>query len=136
MSLPLLNQSPFAAPELIILIIGLVITVLIFLAIRAIMLWYWRINEIIANQQKTNLYLEVLLNELRKKPPQKEIRDPALYCSTFFSGQLRARSGSFPRVFSRLIQSRRGSFHLALNRIMLTLNLPFDGHDPPITKKA
>ena len=63
MSLPLLNQSPFAAPELIILIIGLVITVLIFLAIRAIMLWYWRINEIIANQQKTNLYLEVLLNE-------------------------------------------------------------------------
>ncbi len=40
------------------LVIAIIIAIVIFLALRAIMLWYWKIDEIIQNQRKTNFLLK------------------------------------------------------------------------------
>lgn len=40
------------------LIIGMVIVFIIFLVAREIVLWYWKINTIVNNQEKTNLLLK------------------------------------------------------------------------------
>ena len=48
------------------LIIVLVICVLLFLALRQVMLWYWKVDTIIKNQELTNKLLSsnnALLNE-------------------------------------------------------------------------
>ncbi len=44
---------------IIVLIITFVVLLIIALVIREVMLWYWRINLIIRNQERTNELLEV-----------------------------------------------------------------------------
>ena len=44
------------------LIIGLVIFLLIFLALRQIMLWYWKINTLVAYQEQQITALQALYN--------------------------------------------------------------------------
>lgn len=41
------------------------ITLLIFLALRAIVLWYWKIDKIVGNQQKQIDLLNELVNKNR-----------------------------------------------------------------------
>lgn len=52
--------------EFIGILIGAVICVLIFLALRQVVLWYWKVEDIIKNQELTNKLLSnnnALLNE-------------------------------------------------------------------------
>lgn len=64
----LLQMGGLGAPELtLILLFMLVIPVLIFLAIRQIMLWYFRINEIIQNQQQQTMLLQQQIQLLQRQ---------------------------------------------------------------------
>lgn len=47
-------------------IVGLGIFIIVFLLLREIVLWYWKVNTIINNQTKTNQLLEEQ-NELLKQ---------------------------------------------------------------------
>jgi predicted HNH restriction endonuclease len=47
---------------LILFVTVIVITVLLFLALRGLNLWYWKINESLQYQKKTVLLLEKILN--------------------------------------------------------------------------
>jgi hypothetical protein len=40
------------------LLLGFVIWVILIIALRAFFLWYWKINTIVKNQEKTNLMLK------------------------------------------------------------------------------
>lgn len=48
------------------LIIFAIIGVVIWLAIREVKLWYWRINEIINEQNRQTQILDEILTELKK----------------------------------------------------------------------
>ena len=50
-------------PGIFSLLLGIGILILVFLAFRSIMLWYWKVDSIIKNQEKLN----ELLEELAKK---------------------------------------------------------------------
>jgi len=52
--------------EIIILIITLAFCFGIFIAIRAVMLWYWKINTIVENQQTQIKLLQDLLSAFNK----------------------------------------------------------------------
>lgn len=58
-------------PGLTALAFGLAITIGIFLAIRAIVLWYWKIDTIVENQQKQIQLLTQLVDSMRhaQTPP-------------------------------------------------------------------
>jgi hypothetical protein len=45
-------------PEIIILFLGIAFFALIFLAVRSVMLWYWKINDIISNQQEQTAVMQ------------------------------------------------------------------------------
>lgn len=49
------------------LVIFAIIGVVIWLAIREVKLWYWRINEIINEQNRQTQILNEILTELKKK---------------------------------------------------------------------
>jgi len=53
-------------PGLVTLGIGFAIMLGIFLAIRAIVLWYWKIDTIVDNQQKQIVLLSQLIDTIRK----------------------------------------------------------------------
>lgn len=57
--------------SLIILLAGIVVMILIFLAIRAIILWYWKIDTIVLNQEKQIALLRELVNQ--KKPKERPV---------------------------------------------------------------
>ncbi len=46
-----------------ILLLG--IAVLIFFALRSVMLWYWNVNAIVLNQTRTNDLLKAMLKEMQ-----------------------------------------------------------------------
>ncbi|WP_316815461.1 hypothetical protein [Pedobacter nyackensis] len=61
------------------LILSLVITILIFLALRSIMLWYWKVETMLQNQEETNQLLRDnynLLNEYIVYMKEKEEKTP------------------------------------------------------------
>ena len=39
-------------------IVGGLFVILIFVVLRELVMWYWKINEIVKNQEKTNLLLK------------------------------------------------------------------------------
>jgi len=45
---------------------SILIIVLIFLALRSVMLWYYKIDKIVENQVETQIILKDILSELRK----------------------------------------------------------------------
>jgi hypothetical protein len=56
----LLYVGGIGAQELIAVLVAIVISLLIFLALRALILWYWKITAIVENQQKqTAILLEI-----------------------------------------------------------------------------
>ncbi|GAA4313555.1 hypothetical protein GCM10023149_09370 [Mucilaginibacter gynuensis] len=60
--------------QLILPILFLAIAIIVFLLFRQVMLWYWKINDIIYEQQTTNHLLRQLINEIKaKEAPYKEI---------------------------------------------------------------
>ncbi|MBL0741458.1 hypothetical protein [Chryseolinea lacunae] len=59
---------------IVILLIALAVLILLFLALRAIMLWYWKINKIVEIQQKQ---LNVLADIARSLRPKKEVISPS-----------------------------------------------------------
>ena len=46
------------ASAVVILIICIIVFIIIFLAIRSLVLWYWKVYDIIENQTRTNALLE------------------------------------------------------------------------------
>ena len=54
-------------------IIGLAIVIAVFIALRMVMLWYWRIDTIVENQITTNNLLRKILNEQTRKTENSEI---------------------------------------------------------------
>jgi CHASE3 domain sensor protein len=59
-----LNGVGFQELFALVLIIGFCF--MLFLALRAVVLWYWKINEIVNNQQQQIRLLTDLLKETRK----------------------------------------------------------------------
>ena len=48
------------------LIIIIVVVVLLFLALRKVVLWYYKIDKIVKNQEETQIILQDILHELQK----------------------------------------------------------------------
>ncbi len=54
-------------------IIAVVIGIVVFIALRELLLWYWKIPEIIKNQKETNFLLRKMLErETGKLPEEKD----------------------------------------------------------------
>ena len=53
-----MNESDYLVP----IIAGIVVAILLFFALRELFLWYYKINEIVQNQQATNRLLRKMLN--------------------------------------------------------------------------
>jgi hypothetical protein len=70
--------GPFGGYSAIVLIIVLVV---LFLILREVNLWYWRINERVKLQEKTNSLLQQILDRI--EPNQEEIKQGS---GTYFSG--------------------------------------------------
>ncbi len=47
-----------------VVLVGLIISISLFLLLRELANWYWKINERIENQKETNLLLEKILMQL------------------------------------------------------------------------
>ncbi|CCV66475.1 hypothetical protein BN85314540 [Paracholeplasma brassicae] len=60
-----LNQ--FSEIGLDVLGITLVVTILVFLIIRELVMWYWKINKRIKKQERQIELLEEILREIKKK---------------------------------------------------------------------
>lgn len=58
--------ASIGAQELIILLVIPIVSIAIFLAMRALVLWYWKIEKIVDNQQVQIRLLQDLINELNK----------------------------------------------------------------------
>jgi len=54
------------------ILVVLVILAVIFLILREVMCWYWKINERISLQKEQNLILKRILDELRNEPRTKK----------------------------------------------------------------
>jgi hypothetical protein len=50
----------------------LVFSALFFLAIRGLLIWYWKINDLIQNQYSQNRILRSILEEIKKLSDKKE----------------------------------------------------------------
>jgi len=55
------------APYIMMFLWTLAIMFGIFMLIRFILLWYWRINTIVSNQEEQIMLLQQIVNELRNK---------------------------------------------------------------------
>ena len=55
-------------------VVGLLIVGVLFIALRMVMLWYWRIDEIIENQIINNNLLRKILNEQIKENDKTEVK--------------------------------------------------------------
>ncbi len=40
------------------ILMGILLVIIIFVALRELVMWYWKINAIIKNQEKTNLMIK------------------------------------------------------------------------------
>jgi hypothetical protein len=47
--------------QLVLIIVGIVVVA--FIALREILLWYWKISEVVQNQKKTNFLLARILHQ-------------------------------------------------------------------------
>ena len=56
--------------EILPLLIGIGIFIIVFIVLRSLMLWYWRVDTIVENQEKTNLLLKQILEVY--KPIEEE----------------------------------------------------------------
>ncbi|HEY9048260.1 MAG TPA: hypothetical protein VIN08_20275 [Ohtaekwangia sp.] len=52
--------------ELFVFVLAIGFCILLFLALRALFLWYWKINEIVNNQKTQIRLLSDLLQEIKK----------------------------------------------------------------------
>ena len=84
-------------------VIYLIIAIVVFLLIREILTWYWKLNEIVANQEKTNTLLGDILKELKNTSLEGETRQNKLKKDItateenfkFFNGKKVVLTGSF-----------------------------------------
>lgn len=53
--------------ELVILIIAVLICIGIFLVLRAVVLWYWKIDRIVTNQEIQNRLLQEIVQSINKQ---------------------------------------------------------------------
>ncbi len=53
--------------EIIIFLVGLGIAVVLFLVFRSVILWYWNVNRIVQNQERTNELLCKVVNSLERQ---------------------------------------------------------------------
>lgn len=58
--------------EILTLLIGIGFAILIFLALRSVMLWYWNVNSIVLNQTRTNDLLKKILIEMQETKLQDQ----------------------------------------------------------------
>lgn len=66
------------------LIVGIVILIILFLVLREVACWYWKINERIALQNDTNKLLKNILNQQDIINSQRKLKSSAnhkLFCS-------------------------------------------------------
>jgi len=59
-------MNNFSSDDIFLYLIGLGAIVLIFLALRSIVLWYYKIDKIVQNQTNIEIVLKDILNELQK----------------------------------------------------------------------
>lgn len=62
---PILLQV--SVEEFIAFIFALVVAIGLFLAIRGIVLWYWKVDTIVKNQEETNHLLRAMVRTLESK---------------------------------------------------------------------
>jgi len=62
----------FNGGSIIVLLIALAILILVFLLVRSILLWYWKIDTIVENQEKQIELLKALNKKLGQEAQQKE----------------------------------------------------------------
>lgn len=55
--------------DLMLVLIVILLTIVFFLLLRKVFLWYWRINEMVSNQEKTNDLLQKILDQSNKTNP-------------------------------------------------------------------
>jgi len=58
------------------LIIGLAILLIVFMFLRNVFLWYWKVNDIVKNQEQTNRLLTSILRELEIKNNPIDNKNP------------------------------------------------------------
>jgi|GEM_PF-1027660 len=58
-------------------ILGIVILIGVFLALRTLMLWYWKIDKLLKNQQETNSLLRSIDEKLGKQLEQHTTIHPS-----------------------------------------------------------
>lgn len=68
-------QSYEGASSFVGLLLGLAITIGLFFLFRGIMLWYWKIDTIIKNQEETNRLLQFIAKSLDGKDDHIDIED-------------------------------------------------------------
>jgi hypothetical protein len=56
-----------ASAEAVGFLVVLIISIAIFFAIRGILLWYWKVDAILKNQEETNRLLKVIAGNLVSK---------------------------------------------------------------------
>ena len=59
-------MNNFSSDDIFLYLMGLGAIVLIFLALRSIVLWYYKIDKIVQNQTNIEIVLKDILNELQK----------------------------------------------------------------------
>jgi len=63
-----LNElNPFFEISIDVLGIYLLVTILVFLIIRELVMWYWKVNKRIKKQERQIELLEEILREIKKK---------------------------------------------------------------------
>lgn len=72
MNVIILQLSEFLGSTLYIIFISFIVVVL-FLALRLIFLWYWKIDTLVENQEKQIAILKEILKEQRTIRPGSEI---------------------------------------------------------------
>lgn len=71
----------------------LVVVIVLFLVLRSIVLWYWKVNALLENQNKGNLLLVKILGELKpinpnSEPDEIKLSIPTLNDNTLFLDNL------------------------------------------------
>ena len=61
--------------QLVLIFTIIIAVILVFLIIRSILLWYWKIDKIVENQQQQNKLLELIFLQLGGEKEQEETHE-------------------------------------------------------------
>ncbi|TVR82967.1 MAG: hypothetical protein EA412_01215 [Chitinophagaceae bacterium] len=104
-------------------IITLIILILVLILLRGFWLWYWKVNLILKNQQKTNDLLEQIINVHTTGRRYGKLEEGEVMVKIPLREKLRKLPGKNGKISKLNIQTKPNIYYLMTMILLLTNNI-------------